>query len=229
MNAAAIVLLATEALESPEAARVLHDALLERYGARYATFVREASKDADAFHECVEVRADVDMIRMFEQSSARTRRLLRPIFYRRPCDSDASWTPRTVVTFVAEPRWRPRAAIVFDGTRRAYDPAAGVIALRGRPHSQTSWLEPSTGRPIASPELRHQLDAALVRRVRTELVRRWSNDRLRSWLQWNDRNSNYRGANRREMIDDLMEIVVETAATPEEIRGSSWRDPGGRR
>lgn len=219
--------LGERALENPQDAAVLHDALLERFP-EYAIILREAAADADALQECVEVRVDLDALRLRSRwKRGQPRPSLRP-FARQVCGGTevfvgTGWRTRSVVTFMVEPRWRPRARVFFDGERRVYDPTRDeTVAIRER----GQWFRPYNARgelvPIPDNEAA-ALDAALARRVATEIRRRWSNARLRRWLEWNDRNSDYRGASRQEMIDDLMAIVTETRQTPEEIIHASRR------
>ena len=205
------------ALEDESAAAVLHDALLERFGDRYAAIVQQAQGDADAFQENIDVRVDLDILGQL------VRGRLPPSFppaRRTSSDNPEGWSTRTAVTFIARPRWRPRARIFFDGVVRAWDASTGeTIAIRERGR----WLRPRAGQQQFSADDVDELDQALMRRVRTELARRWSTQDLRRWLQWNDPNGDYRRASRSELIEVLMQNVEDNRETPTEMILASGR------
>ena len=223
------------AVADPSAAPVLHDALLERYGPIYANAIRTAFGDADAFNEVIEVRVKPEGLLAIERlggpkAGTRALRLHKPfvIYVRRR--SPGGSRPEGVITVVARPRWRPKATILFDGETLAYDPRTNVeIAVRAPvPGSRAiRWRLPdgASTRAFIPPEssLGQALDQALVRRVRTEIARRWSMDNLVGWHRWNDRNGDYRGMTRDEAVEMLMTAVLENMETPDEMRfGTSW-------
>lgn len=222
--------LARAAVEDPGAGAVLHDALLERYGRLYGDVVQRALKDADAFGEPVEVRVQLDDLRLLERWNPTLARrgmrrgLVRPFYLL--TGGSARWRPNSAITFVARPRWRPRAAMILGGvnlgmtgTGRVYDPRTNTtIAFR----QGARWIDPR-GTPGFSEAERGALNETLVRRVRTELRRRWSLDDLVRWLEWNDRNGDYRRIKKKDAIALIMEAVEETGETPEEMRAGSRR------
>lgn len=206
-------LMALTSAAVPGAADVLHDVLLERYGRAYADVLRGAIGDADAFQQVFDVRVN------------RTAGAPNALFYVRLTDSPNPY--REPVSFVARPRWRPRALVYFDGARRAFDPRTdATVAIR----EQGGWLVPTpdeapgVGGPwIADPDLLDLLDEALVRRVRTELARRWTPEALVRWLRWNDPNGDYRGIRAVDARRLILEAVEEEHLTPDEMRRAARR------
>lgn len=109
-------------LENPSAAPVFHDALLEQFGDRYASVVREAVRDADAFQECTAVRVDLEALGVhLQHRSGRGPSLPTPrgaarsrweaaiktpsVFpFRRLACSSTHWAPHSVVSFMVQPR-----------------------------------------------------------------------------------------------------------------------------
>ena len=212
------------ALEDVSAAAVLHDALLERFGDRYASIVQQAQGDADAFQENIDVRVDLDILGQLVRG-----RLPRsfPPARRASSGTPEGWSTRTVVTFISRPRWRPRARVFFDGWR-AWDAATGkTIAFResvwpGGTIRRHIWRHPHASQRFSADDV-DELDQALMRRVKTELARRWSTPDLRRWLQWNDPNGDYRRATRSELIEALMQNVEDNRETPTEMILASGR------
>ena len=220
------------AAADPGAAPVLHDALLERYGPIYGRVLRTAFGDADAFNEVIEVRVKPEGLLAIERlggpkAGTRALRLHKPFgtYVRRR--SPGGSRPEGVITVVARPRWRPKATLLFDGETLAYDPRTNAaIAVRAQvPGSRViRWRLPDGG-AFVPPEsaLGQALDQALVRRVRTEIARRWTMNDLVNWHRWNDRNGDYRGITRDEAVEMLMAPVLENMETPDEMRSGSTR------